>query len=220
MLREAATRGRSPGSRRSAATSASAIANMVVVFSPDRVVIGGGISVAFDLFIEPIREELRRRVQTTSLDEVEVVPAELGTWAGFDRRGDPRRRGGGCRDATDRAFARSLRAPRMSTNATVVSGRLVLDDRVEDGRVTVADGWITAVEPGAASASDGAAGPYLAPGFVDVHVHGGGGHDAMGGRAALDGMARHLLRHGVTSFLPTGGVRTARRPVPLRRRRP
>ena len=92
----------------------------------------------------------------------------------------------------------------MSTNASVVSGRLVLDDRVEDGRVTVADGWITAVEPGAESASDGAPAPYLAPGFVDVHVHGGGGHDAMGGRAALDGMARHLLRHGVTSFLPTG----------------
>jgi len=92
----------------------------------------------------------------------------------------------------------------MSTNASVVSGRLVLDDRVEDGRVSVADGWITAVEPGAASASDSGPAPYLAPGFVDVHVHGGGGHDAMGGRAALDGMARHLLRHGVTSFLPTG----------------
>ena len=58
------------------------IANMVVVFSPDRVVIGGGISVAFDLFIEAIREELRLRVQTTSLAEVDVVPAELGTWAG------------------------------------------------------------------------------------------------------------------------------------------
>ena len=92
----------------------------------------------------------------------------------------------------------------MSTNETVLSGRLVLDDRVEDGRVTVADGWITAVEPSAASASERAPTPYLAPGFVDVHVHGGGGHDAMGGRAALDGMARHLLRHGVTSFLPTG----------------
>ena len=60
------------------------------------------------------------------------------------------------------------------------------------------------MEPGVASASDGAPAPYIAPGFVDVHVHGGGGHDAMGGRAALDGMARHLLRHGVTSFLPTG----------------
>ena len=59
-----------------------------------------------------------------------------------------------------------------------------------------------AVEPGSRRRG-GAAGPYLAPGFVDVHVHGGGGHDAMGDRAALDGMARHLLRHGVTSFLPT-----------------
>jgi N-acetylglucosamine-6-phosphate deacetylase len=93
----------------------------------------------------------------------------------------------------------------MSDDATVLTGRLVLDDRVEDGRVTVADGWITAVEPGATAATGagGAPAPYLVPGFVDVHVHGGGGHDAMGGAAALDGMARHLLRRGVTSFLPT-----------------
>jgi N-acetylglucosamine-6-phosphate deacetylase len=46
-------------------------------------------------------------------------------------------------------------------------------------------------------------GPYVAPGYVDVHVHGLGGHDAMGDPAALNGMARRLLRHGVTSFLPT-----------------
>jgi glucokinase len=58
------------------------IANMVVVLSPDRVVIGGGIAAAGDLLLDPIRAELRRRVQTTSLDEVEVVTAELGTWAG------------------------------------------------------------------------------------------------------------------------------------------
>jgi len=58
------------------------VANMVVVLSPDRVVIGGGIAPAGDLLLEPIREELRRRVQTTSLDEVAVVTAELGTWAG------------------------------------------------------------------------------------------------------------------------------------------
>ena len=53
---------------------------------------------------------------------------------------------------------------------------------------------------GAGATADG---PYIAPGFVDVHVHGWGGHDAMGDRAALDGMARRLLRRGVTSFLPT-----------------
>lgn len=58
------------------------IANMVAVISPDRVVIGGGVSAAADLLLEPIRDELRRRVRTTSLDEVEIVTAELGTWAG------------------------------------------------------------------------------------------------------------------------------------------
>jgi glucokinase len=58
------------------------IGNMISVISPDRVVIGGGVSAAFDLLVGPIRDELRRRVFTTSLDGVEVVPAELGTWAG------------------------------------------------------------------------------------------------------------------------------------------
>ena len=58
------------------------IANMVSVISPDRVVLGGGISAAADLLLGPIRDELRRRVRTTSLDEVEIVTAELGTWAG------------------------------------------------------------------------------------------------------------------------------------------
>ena len=58
------------------------IGNMVVVLSPDRVVIGGGIAAAGELLLAPIRDELRRRVQTTSLDEVELVTAELGTWAG------------------------------------------------------------------------------------------------------------------------------------------
>jgi len=81
----------------------------------------------------------------------------------------------------------------------VVSGRLVLDDGVAPGRVTIEDGWISAVEPDPRAAD----GPFLAPGFVDIHVHGWGGHAATGGTAAVAGMARALLRHGVTSFLPT-----------------
>jgi N-acetylglucosamine-6-phosphate deacetylase len=82
-----------------------------------------------------------------------------------------------------------------------VTGRLVLDDRVAPGRVTIDDGLITAVDLDATGVPEDAA--YIAPGFVDVHVHGWGGHDAMGDRDALDGMARALLRQGVTSFLPT-----------------
>ncbi len=58
------------------------IGNMIVVVSPDRVIIGGGIAAAGELLLGPIRDELRRRVHTTSLAEVEIVTAELGTWAG------------------------------------------------------------------------------------------------------------------------------------------
>lgn len=58
------------------------IGSMVTVFTPDRVVIGGGIAAALDLLLGPIRDEMRQRVRTTSLDEVEIVAAELGTWAG------------------------------------------------------------------------------------------------------------------------------------------
>ena len=58
------------------------IANLVALIAPDRIVIGGGIAAATDLLLPSIRAELRRRVLTTSLNEVEIVTAELGTWAG------------------------------------------------------------------------------------------------------------------------------------------
>ncbi len=80
----------------------------------------------------------------------------------------------------------------------IVEGRLVLDEAVEPGRIVIEDGVIASVV-----LDPDVVGPYIVPGFVDVHVHGWGGHDAMGDLAALDGMARALLRHGVTSFLPT-----------------
>ena len=47
-------------------------------------------------------------------------------------------------------------------------------------------------------------GQLLIPGFVDVHVHGGGGYDAMAGEAAhIQGMSRFHASHGTTSILPT-----------------
>jgi glucokinase len=58
------------------------IANMIVVVTPDRVVLGGGNAVAAEFLLPAIREELQRRVHTTSLAEVQIVTAELGTWAG------------------------------------------------------------------------------------------------------------------------------------------
>lgn len=80
-----------------------------------------------------------------------------------------------------------------------VLGRLILRDEIVAGRIELDGERIGSVTPDPA----GADGPLLSPGFVDVHVHGWGGHDAMGSEGDLDGMARALLRHGVTGFLPT-----------------
>ena len=49
-----------------------------------------------------------------------------------------------------------------------------------------------------------AQGRYLAPGFIDGHVHGGGGFDFMdGSEEAIRGIAAYHARHGVTALLAT-----------------
>ncbi|NWA23551.1 N-acetylglucosamine-6-phosphate deacetylase [Pseudomonas gingeri] len=45
--------------------------------------------------------------------------------------------------------------------------------------------------------------PYLLPGFIDLHVHGGGGKDIMEGGDAFETIARTHLRFGTTSLLAT-----------------
>ncbi|MDH5328475.1 MAG: N-acetylglucosamine-6-phosphate deacetylase, partial [Aquincola sp.] len=45
--------------------------------------------------------------------------------------------------------------------------------------------------------------PVIVPGFIDLHVHGGGGADTMEGGGAIDTIARTHLRHGTTSLLAT-----------------
>lgn len=45
--------------------------------------------------------------------------------------------------------------------------------------------------------------PYILPGFVDGHVHGGGGADMMEGAEAIRTAARLHARHGTTAFCPT-----------------
>ncbi|MFO7254306.1 N-acetylglucosamine-6-phosphate deacetylase [Limnochorda sp.] len=47
-------------------------------------------------------------------------------------------------------------------------------------------------------------GGYLCPGFIDVHLHGGGGADVMDASpGALSQLARTHARHGTVAFLPT-----------------
>jgi glucokinase len=59
-----------------------AIANAVVLLSPDRVVVGGGIAGAGDLLLDPIRAEVLRRVTLVPAERISIVPGELGPNAG------------------------------------------------------------------------------------------------------------------------------------------
>ena len=90
-------------------------------------------------------------------------------------------------------------------------------DVIEDGLVVIEDHAIRSVgSREGMSVPEGArfidlGDKILAPGFVDIHIHGAGGHDVMEGTSeVLDAVARIAFRHGTTSFFPT----TVTAPVP------
>jgi N-acetylglucosamine-6-phosphate deacetylase len=93
-------------------------------------------------------------------------------------------------------------------------GTVILEDRLlPDGIVAVERDRICAVRPGngfgkeAGMAVVDLKGGFLAPGFIDLHVHGGDGADFMDGTAdAFRTVCRAHARHGTTSLLPTTTV--------------
>ncbi|HEY1186574.1 MAG TPA: N-acetylglucosamine-6-phosphate deacetylase [Gemmata sp.] len=88
---------------------------------------------------------------------------------------------------------------------------LVLPDRLWPGAtLAVVDGRISEIDQDlhVVDAID-LGGMYLAPGFVDLHVHGGAGADFMDGTAeAFRTVCRCHARHGTTSLTPTSTVAT------------
>ncbi len=92
-------------------------------------------------------------------------------------------------------------------SAVVSRGTVVLPDRVlEGGAVVCEDGRIAAVGTGLETPAGRKVveGAYVAPGFVDIHTHGGDGADFMDGTAeAVLAACRAHARHGTTSIFPT-----------------
>ena len=88
---------------------------------------------------------------------------------------------------------------------------LILEDRVvENGSLifSEAEGKIKKIASYPLSNSEleeiDAEGYYLAPGMIDIHIHGGAGFDTMDATTeALNKIAENLAGYGVTSFLPT-----------------
>lgn len=87
------------------------------------------------------------------------------------------------------------------------NGRIILTDRILDGYSVIAeDGVISDVTKGNTAADKvvDLGGRYLAPGFIDMHTHGAGGHDFMDGtEEAIKGACMTHLSHGTTSIVPT-----------------
>ncbi len=98
----------------------------------------------------------------------------------------------------------------MSTILLHAARAVTPTTEIPDAGILIRDGVIEAVgsrqdmrlPAGAAEIS--ASGQTAIPGFVDVHIHGAGGHDVMEGtEQAMSTVAKTLARHGTTSFLAT-----------------
>ena len=79
---------------------------------------------------------------------------------------------------------------------------------INNGSILVTGDAITAVAEGDIEIADvieiDANRNYISPGFIDIHVHGGGGHDFMdGSEEAFLKIAETHARHGTTAMLPT-----------------
>lgn len=95
------------------------------------------------------------------------------------------------------------------------NGRLIFPDRVEGGlSLQVENGKIARINSESPSAKDEVVdleGNYLAPGFIDLHVHGAGGRDTMEGTAeAFRAICDYHAGGGTTSLLLT----TVTAPIP------
>lgn len=97
----------------------------------------------------------------------------------------------------------------MAGRFKIFNGKVIMPGGIlPKGTVLIEEGRIIAVEEGEVDFADAtpvdAGGQYISPGFIDIHVHGGGGYDFMDGttEAFLQVAAIHA-KHGTTAMLPT-----------------
>ena len=93
------------------------------------------------------------------------------------------------------------------------NAKIVLEDRVIEGDILTAGGIIrdiiekgSSVKPEALEVKNSIDldGKYVVPGFIDVHIHGSNGADAMDGTAeALKTISSYVATKGTTKFLAT-----------------
>lgn len=90
---------------------------------------------------------------------------------------------------------------------TKIKNGRILSDRVLEGHcLFIKDGKILRIteDDHPYDLEIDAQGDYVSPGFIDIHLHGGGGYDFMdGGPEPIEKAAGFHLLHGTTSLMPT-----------------
>ncbi|MCH1624058.1 ROK family protein [Ferdinandcohnia quinoae] len=59
------------------------ISNLIYIFNPERVIIGGGITARGDIFLQEIQEEIQKYLQSNFFINTSIVLAKLGNHAGM-----------------------------------------------------------------------------------------------------------------------------------------
>ena len=97
----------------------------------------------------------------------------------------------------------------MSDRIKIFNGQIIHQNRIQTGGCLliengkIVDVLTTDIDFPDAKLVD-AQGNYISPGFIDVHIHGGGGSDFMDGTVdAFLQIAQTHAKHGTTSMLPT-----------------
>ena len=97
----------------------------------------------------------------------------------------------------------------MSYRIKIFNGQIIHQNRIQSGGcLLIENGKIVDVADSDVDFPDAeivdAQGNFISPGFIDIHIHGGGGSDFMDG--TVDGflkIAQTHAKHGTTSMLPT-----------------
>lgn len=90
----------------------------------------------------------------------------------------------------------------MTGATSGIAGSVLTPKGWLDGTVEIKAGQIAAI-PGELLPGGKPPPPYIVPGFIDLHVHGGGGHDWQGGEPAVRGLARFHAAQGTVALAPT-----------------
>lgn len=98
----------------------------------------------------------------------------------------------------------------------IINGKVILENCILEDKVVLFDTQIKElinkiefeknVNEGSYNGIDiiDAKGSYVSPGFIDLHIHGSGGRDAMDGELEdLKVISQSIAQNGVTGFLPT-----------------